>query len=70
MTNFKFSAGDRVRYATKFLRGIKATLGDLAFMRGTVTQVRKVGRNVLVSVRWDSDEEASAVLERNLERSR
>ena len=49
----RFAVGDRVAYSVDFLRSTGQTTGDVPFLRGTVVEVRRLGDNDLVHVRWD-----------------
>lgn len=60
--------GDRVRYATNWLRSIGAYTGELPFARGTVATVEDHGQGfVLVTVDWTRSEGSRRVLAANLE---
>ena len=60
--------GDRVRYATNWLRSIGAYTGELPVARGTVAAVEDHGQGfVLVTVDWTGGEGSRRVLAANLE---
>jgi hypothetical protein len=60
--------GDRVQYATRWLRSIGAYTGDLPFARGTVAAVEDHGHGfVLVRVDWTRGAGSPRVLAANLE---
>lgn len=66
----EIQAGDRVRYAAKFLRSIACHTGRACFIAGTVTAVRRHGAGmILATVAWDdADEDGAAVNVTNLVR--
>ena len=46
--------GDRVAYSRKFLQSIGSFTGDLPFARGTVTEIKTLGKEiVLATINWD-----------------
>ena len=47
--------GTRVKYTANFLRSIGAQTGDLAFARGVVTKISKLGSSDIASLQWDRD---------------
>lgn len=63
--------GDRVRYASAFLRNTGQVTGDVPFMRGRVIGVKKLSSDgpVLVEIQWDSGE-TGRVIAPNLEACR
>lgn len=51
-------AGDRVKYAARFLRLIACHTGPACFVTGTVTAVRQYSGCAIATVAWDDPREA------------
>lgn len=64
-------AGDRVKYAAKFLRSIGCQTGPVCFVTGTVSGVKQCGGRsgvTVATVAWDDPSEGEAVNVANLVR--
>lgn len=67
----EIQAGDRVKYAAKFLRSIACHSGPACFVTGTVEKLARYGRRsgiTVATVRWDDPNEGEAVNVANLVR--
>lgn len=67
----EIQAGDRVKYAAKFLRSIGCQAGPICFVTGTVTAVKRYGGRsgvTVATVAWDDPREGDAVNVANLVR--
>jgi hypothetical protein len=62
--------GDRVAYASRFLKNTGQHTGDIPFARGTITGLTPMGQTQLANVAWDREGIPGKVLVANLSRVR
>ena len=60
--------GDRVAYASRFLKNTGQHTGDIPFARGTITGFTPIGTSQLAQVVWDREGIPGKVLVSNLSR--
>lgn len=49
-----FEVGDRVRYASDFLRNTYLHVGDIPFLKGTIKEIEALGEHQLCVIEWDN----------------
>jgi hypothetical protein len=65
-----FAVGERVRYASAFLRSTGMLTGAVPFARGSITALEPFGVSMLATIRWNSPDIPERVITANLERCR
>ena len=70
MKKSNLKVGDKVRYASEFLRSIGVHTGDMCFAKGEITEIHTLGEgpNKFAHVRWDYDDLPDKIHVLNLER--
>jgi hypothetical protein len=65
------NAGDRVMYSARFLRTAGIYTGEIPFMRGTVKELKTIGKHQFATVQWDGsdDEDLRTLRTENLTRA-
>jgi hypothetical protein len=62
--------GDRVAYASRFLKNTGQHTGDIPLARGTITGFTPMGQSQLANVVWDREGIPGKILVSNLSRVR
>lgn len=62
----KIAVGDRVQYSKSFLQSTGQLTGDVPHAKGTVSDIKAIGKKSLVTVDWGNENVPPRVLADNL----